>query len=98
MMSGLSNFKTEVDRSTVFKCISEERDYQDSGRGNAETDRQSNTIAEEILMIENYAAIARAEWCGAHPLGREKSLHTVRKIAALAVRCMEAHGAPTREQ
>lgn len=80
-------------RKEIENAIDQERDYQDAGKGNAETDRPGDlTLGEEILLLEEYAAKARAAWCGPHPKGREEALHIIRKIAGITVRAMEVHG------
>lgn len=53
------------------------------------------TIGEEILAMEEYVLKARAAWIiEARP--EINALAIVRKIAGIAVRCMEEHGAPKR--
>lgn len=87
-----------VHRKEVYEAIDSERDYQDKfvipDRGYYPT----HTLGEFILMLEQYAAQARQSWTHHKDsaLGDEPSLHEVRKIAGLAVRCMEQHGAPKR--
>lgn len=83
-------------RENAYRAIDGERDYQEAGKGNARTDRQSTSVGEHVLMLVGYTNQAVAQWNGPHPEGREAAMNTMRKIAAIAVRCMEEHGAPLR--
>jgi hypothetical protein len=87
-------------REEVYKAIDSERDYQDSKwvgtrsgdkPGGGALDR---TLDEFSLYIQGYTndLVDIASHIG--PSGEK--LNCVRKIAALAVACMEAHGAPLR--
>jgi len=84
-------------RSEVYAAIDGERSYQDGLWPQDGTPDAPNplTIGEFVLMLEEYAAKARAEWI-AEKKPEQKTLHMVRKIAGIAVNCMEQHGAPTR--
>jgi hypothetical protein len=93
------NLKTE--RQSVYAAIDSEREYQDSKwPANAGIYAEVRTPGEELLMIEEYAARARALWTDT-PDGRlaeDQALTAMfRKIAGIAVRAMEHHGAPGRE-
>jgi hypothetical protein len=84
-------------RNEVYAAIDTERDYQ--GRVWTESGANGNgvlSIGEQILLIEEYAAHARACWSKeAQPeIG---ALNIIRKIAGIAVHCMEDHGAPRRQ-
>lgn len=86
-------------RADVYAAINTEREYQDSFVLPENEYWQTHTLGEFILMLNQYSAQAQDKWT--HPTdpdaqGFEISLHEVRKIAALAVRCMEQHGAPPR--
>ena len=52
------------------------------------------SVAEEILMLEEYIARARLEWT--RNQGDEQALDVVRKVSALALRCLANHGCPPR--
>jgi uncharacterized protein CbrC (UPF0167 family) len=84
-------------RADVYAAIDTERDFQDSFIADKEY-YITHTLGEFILMLNQYAAQAQEKWT--HHSDKEDgfpaSLHEVRKIAALAVRCMEQHGAPRR--
>jgi len=88
-----------VPRSEVYKAIDSERDYQDgriAEKFGHQPDEPTHPVAAEILMMESYVARARAAWVDNK--GVEPALHMVRKVAGLAVRCMEHHGAPMRKE
>lgn len=84
---------TRMTREEVYKLIDGERDHQDnlpSGR----SDGRPKDVGSYLTLIREYSRKADAAYtdvCGHH-----KALDVVRKIAALAVRCMEEHGAPAR--
>jgi hypothetical protein len=86
-------------RGDVYAAIDGERAYQDSLW--PRTDRQDDTptskltIGEYVLMLEDYATQARAVW-RTEKKPEANTLHVVRKLAAIAVNCMEQHGAPRR--
>jgi hypothetical protein len=87
-------------RVEAYKAIDSERDYQDSFVLPGREYYQTHTLGEFVLMINQYASQAMQSWThhkdGDSPDEFPPSLHEVRKIAALAVRCMEQHGAPRR--
>lgn len=85
-------------RDEVYAAIDGERAYQDN-LWTIEEDGQDVpnplTIGEFVLLLEEYAAQARKLWAGEKkPEG--KTLDVMRKCAAIAVHCMEQHGAPPR--
>ncbi len=89
---------TPTPRAEVYAAIDTEREYQDAVWGNAERgDLPANplTIGEFILLVEEYAARARADW-SREPKPERDALHGMRKIAGIAVNCLEQHGAPKR--
>lgn len=86
-------------RKEVYEAIDSERAYQDS-RWNESTTTSGghHSISEWLAYIEDYLREAQ------HLLAREpkqvsdpKAIQIVRKIAGMAVKCMEEHGAPRRE-
>jgi hypothetical protein len=98
MNNGQSN---PTSRLTVFSAIATEREYQDRvWRENAGQDESQpvRTVAEELLMLEEYVAKARAAWTAA-PRATEVQITTdiLRKCAGICVRAMENHGAPFRK-
>lgn len=80
-------------REEVYKVIDGERNYQNH-LGSSRTDGSAKTAGEYIMMIDYYLAHAKESWVG-NP-GVKMALHDIRKIAAIAVRCLEEHGAPPR--
>lgn len=84
-------------RQEVYAAIDSERDYQDEAKGNARSDlARDYSTAEWLNMIATYTRKAQDAWSGPHPEGVYASIDIVRKIAALAVVCMEQNGAPSR--
>lgn len=86
-------------RKEVFEAINTEREFQDTHwqqPGDPNGGPNQLTIGECILLIEEYASKARAEWRG-EPKPETRTLEIVRKIAGVAVNCMEQHGAPKRD-
>lgn len=93
-------------RKEVYELIDSERDYQDNyvTPGFAANMKPNDPefeklgepydVAEEVLMIQSYASALPNLFT--QNSGYNPTLVAVRKIAALCVRCMEYHGAPTR--
>lgn len=79
-------------RNTVYDVIDGERDYQDDTWPAAE---KRLTPGEFIILFEEYVAKARAAWVKEH--GDENLKNSFRKLAGIAVRAMEVHGAVPRE-
>lgn len=78
-------------RQEVYDCIDGERDYQDS------LNSRRLESGEEILLIQEYADRARLSWTENFTENpNSEYLHMVRKIAGIAVRCLEHHGVPQR--
>lgn len=75
------------ERARVFAAVSAERDHQDSRWRDSEKSEM-----EYVLMIEQYAAEARAALT--HPTDDNGSTpgDCIRKITALGVACMEENG------
>ncbi len=86
-----------TNRTIVFNAIGSERNYQDTKYGKGSAGSSLNrTIDEFALYIEEYAVQLRS--LAATSVDNWEKLIAVRKVAALAVACMEAHGAPYREE
>ena len=94
-----------ITRAEVYTAIDTERAYQDrvwehnnpanplpAGDGVA----RSLSIGEDILLMEEYLAKARLQWT-IEKRPEVGALDIIRKIAGIAVRCMETHGAPHRK-
>lgn len=82
-----------TEREVVFAVINGERAYQD-GLSHTRTDGCAKGVGDYLSLMRTY--LHEAEEAYARNAGNEKALHSVRKVAALAVRCMEEHGAPPR--
>lgn len=87
----------QASRAEVFSAIDGERAYQDEGRGNAKRHEGSPVMnpGECILCLEHLVVEARNAWY--KPDGGKACLPHIRKLAAVAVQCMENYGAPERE-
>ena len=80
----------EVRRQNAFRAVELERNYQDS------LIRERLPIGEEIALLLKYSHRALDKWTeDIHDIQKD-SLIEIRKLAAIAVRCMENHGAPIR--
>lgn len=84
-------------QTSVVLSVDSERKYQDEiwpiGTG------CSRSVSEEVLCLEECILAARKscqEGNSFNPIDKRKMLDNVRKVAAVAVRCMENHGSPLR--
>jgi hypothetical protein len=80
-------------RTEVFAAIDAERQYQDEQWGTLE--QRGKQVGAWITLMQHYMNQATKEW--ATNRGDEKALHEIRKIAGIAVACMEQHRVPERE-
>lgn len=87
-------------RSAAYRAIDSERDYQDHlKRDRAEfptdgTRSIRHSVGDFVTMMQFYQTELVAAWTK-NP-GDGPTLDTMRKIAGIAVNCMEQHGAPRR--
>lgn len=79
-------------RDRVYDIIDGERDYQDITWAASE---RALTPGEFLILFEEYVAKARSRWVKDH--GDEALRNEFRKLAGIAVRALEAHGAVPRE-
>lgn len=84
----LNKLEMKTSRDEVYAAIDGERDYQDV------TWTNDKTVGEEVAILAFYSAGAMAKWV--ENKGDAEALRFVRKVAGIAVRCMENHGAPKR--
>lgn len=84
---------TPATREQVYAAINTERDYQESLPA-TRTDGQPRSVGDYVTMMQHYQTKLIAAWTE-NP-GDEQALHVMRKIAGIAVHCMEDHGAPPR--
>lgn len=82
-------------RTDVYLVIDGERDYQDSHTLHEPKD-PGFTTGDYITMMTAYVDKLAAAWAFNPGVAPEDVLHNMRKIAAIAVQCMEVHGAPSR--
>lgn len=83
----------KLTRQEVYALIDGERVYQDS-LPITRSDGSAKTVGDYCTMLRAYQNKLDAAWTD-NP-GVEHALPIIRKIAGIAVRCMEEHGAPPR--
>lgn len=79
---------------SIFSKIVTERDYQDHMCG-LNNIPQKPTIEGEIVMIKTYVDKMLSMWTE-NP-NNKAVLSEMRKIAGIAVRCLQNHGCPKRD-
>lgn len=80
-----------MNRTEVYALIDGERDYQDALNG------RELMSGEEILLLQEYVERARLAWTVDFNENPDSEyLHMVRKVAGIAVRCMEHNGGAAR--
>lgn len=93
----IENKKNNMKRTDIYKCLDTERDYQDlrwsPRREKNQTPDEQKPPSEWINYIEHHLNMAKIE---IYHLNDENALAEIRKVAALAVRCLELHGCPER--
>jgi hypothetical protein len=102
-VSGRDTSMSVASRQRVYEAVDSEREYQESlwqNRNrrlfeNPET-QESLSVGEFLLLIEEHLSKARKNWSYEHKPERNTIEH-VRKIAALAVSCMEQYGVSVRK-
>lgn len=83
-----------MERKQVYKLIDEEREYQASkGERSIESDAD-HSVADWVIYLEYQIQQAKRQ---VYMLDKNAALAHVRKVAALAVACMENNDAPGRE-
>lgn len=80
-------------REDVYKLIDGEREYQNGIWG---TDADSKTVGSHLTLLATYLREAQDGYTFTD--GNRKALESIRKIAALTVRCMEMHETPERSK
>ena len=78
-----------MDRKDVYRLINEEREYQEI-LPDTRTDGHQHQVGEELVLLQVYTQRALNSWVD-NP-GDLKALCEIRKVAAIAVRCLENHG------
>jgi hypothetical protein len=83
-------------REDVYKLIDGERDYQDKlGPDRRDPTEVNHSVGDYLVMLSTYLRRAQDDWTN-YP-GVYEALDEIRKIGAIAVRCIEEHGAPLRQ-
>jgi hypothetical protein len=85
----VNSLDMSVSRSEVYDAVDGERQYQ-AKWGDLDT---VNSVGDFLHYIQRYVKLASE---AIDPKQNENALHNIRKITALGVACMEAHGAPRR--
>jgi hypothetical protein len=86
----------KLTRAQVYALIDGERDYQDSlGPDRREPVEVPHSTGEYLVMLDTYLRKAKDAWT--NTAGDRAALDQIRKIAGIAVHCMEDNGAPPRE-
>jgi hypothetical protein len=87
-----------MERLEVYQLIDGERAYQNNlsaVRNWTEEERNpAQSVGDFITLLNVY--VQRAQVAYADNPGNTAALNVIRKIAAIAVMCMEEHGAPPR--
>lgn len=91
---GASLYHGPIKRQEVYHLISDERKYQESLVSNR-TDGDNHTPAGYLVMFHTYLNRAMNGWTE-NP-GCYFALDNIRKLAGIAVHCMEDHGAIPQE-
>lgn len=81
-------------RSDVYAAIDSERAYQGK-LPSSRTNGFDHTVGEYVTMMQCYQSELVTAWT--KNAGDEAALNVMRKIAGIAVHCMEDHGAPHRK-
>lgn len=85
-------------RKEVYEAIDGERAYQQQRWAHSACHGTDHSPIEFLVYMRSYVNEA-LEYVSRNPEpeASERAMHNVRKIAALAVACMEIHGAPRRD-
>ena len=84
-------------REEVYELIDGEREYQNEKWPDDPLLCPTNSLGDYILMVDVYLDKAKKVWQGSS-FPEVDARNTMRKIAAIAVRCMEEHGAEPRAE
>ncbi len=84
-------------RAEVFVAIDGEREYQQQVWAGADGEIDNPlTPGEFLTLISVYLRKAEEAWTVEDGMPEPNTMDVVRKIAGIAVNCMEQHGAPHR--
>lgn len=79
-----ANDDTKLARQSIFSVINEECNSQKN---------EGLSLGEEILILSECIHRARSAWISSKG---NRGLDEIRRVASIAVRCMENHGVPAR--
>jgi hypothetical protein len=85
---------TDVKYTVAIKAIQGELDYQRI-RYEGWVNANHPSVEAELLCLKVYLDKAIVDW--QENQGNVATLHQIRKLAAISVRCLANHGAPDRE-
>ena len=89
------NYWKQMKREDVYELIDGERAYQDAlGSERVVQSRMARSVCEELVLLQVLVQRAFEVWVDTP--ADEEALVMMRKIAAVAVRCMEQHGTSPR--
>lgn len=93
--SEFDEFEDEI-LKLVKGPIHREFEYQNNLAFSSGWEHKNNpSVAEEILMIQEYLNKARTAWT--QNQGDEQALDMLRKVASMCLRCLANHGCPERK-
>ena len=85
-------------REVIYRVLDEERDYQDAHTLHDDPGNPGFSTGDYITMMRNYVDRLAPAWALNPGTAPQEVLCNMRKIAAIAVQCMEVHGYVTREE
>lgn len=86
-----------VEREIAYQAIDDERDYQAQKWASTPTRGVDHSVAEFLVYMRSHVNEALEHVSrNPDPEASAHALHSVRKVAALAVATLERHGAPWR--
>ncbi len=84
-----------MERKDVYRLIDGERRYQDGlGDDRKRPSTEAHTVGDYVTMMSHYQVELARAWT--LKAGDRQALEVMRKLAGIAVHCMEDHGAPPR--
>jgi len=85
-----------MERKQVYERIDGERDYQDKHCAEENFDVDKRAISSHILTLELYLDKCKQVWGRTSNAKPDPTMDVMRKVAAIAVRCLEEWGCPER--
>lgn len=84
-------------RQAVFAAVNSEREYQEVKWNDSVEPTHTHSVPEWLVFIEDYVNEAKRVYTRREePFATTFGLHTLRKIAAMAVAALEQNGVVTR--